>query len=145
MGATTGKVQNCRAASPAGRRRRGFTLIEAAITTVIVGIGTVGLLQLLAAGTVSNAECSELMVGLHLANDVREMSRGLKFSDPTTPTHWGLETGETTAAHWDDVDDLDGRTISPPIDARRQSLTRYAQWKQKVKVETVLPNQVSAT
>src|SRR5215210_3842972 len=32
-------------------RRRGFTLIEAAIVTVIIGLGCVSMLELLAAGT----------------------------------------------------------------------------------------------
>ena len=151
MGATTGKHWTAATAAVAGlprargRGRRGFTLIESAITMVIVGVGTLSLLQLLAAGTVSNSECSELMVGLHLANDIREMSRGMKFADPTTPTHWGLESGETAVAHWDDVDDLDGQTIWPPVDARKQTLNRYARWKQRVTVETVMPGDVATT
>ena len=41
-------------------RSRGFTLIEAAIVTAIVGIGIVGVLELLAAGSMSNAESTKL-------------------------------------------------------------------------------------
>ena len=103
-------------------RRAAFTLIECALTLVIIGVGTVGMLQFMAAGTMSNAESSELLTGLNLANHVREMSRGLKFADPTTPTTWGAEAAETTATY-DDIDDLDGKSFSPPLDARRQSLS----------------------
>jgi hypothetical protein len=119
--------------------------MEAALTTVIVGIGTLAVLQLLAAGTVSNAESAELMTALHLGNDVREMSRGLKFQDPQTPTGWGAEAGESGPALWDDVDDMDNQTISPPIDARRQPLARYASWTQRIAVDTVLPGNVTQT
>ena len=124
--------------------RGGFTLVEAAIVTVIVGVGTVAVLQLLTSGTMSNAESAELTTGLNMANDIKEMSRGLAFADPTTPTHWGAETGETTISAYDDVDDLDGVSFSPPIDARRQTLSAYTRWKQSITVETVLPSQISS-
>jgi len=41
-----------------GRRgaRRGFTLIEAALVTIIVGVAGVATMELLAAGTVANGE-----------------------------------------------------------------------------------------
>ncbi|MEO6436739.1 MAG: prepilin-type N-terminal cleavage/methylation domain-containing protein [Tepidisphaeraceae bacterium] len=133
----------CTFPAPARSPRRGFTLIEAAIVTVIVGIGTVGLLELLASGTMSNAESSELTTALNLANDVREMSRSLAFADPTTPTTWGAESGESSAATYDDLDDLDGVSFNPPIDARRQSLSNYTRWTQSVTVQTVQPNQLT--
>ena len=125
--------------------RGGFTLIEAAIVTVIVGVGTVAVLQLMAAGTMSNAESSELTTGLNLANDIKEMSRGLAFADPTTPAVWGVNAGESSVATYDDIDDLDGVTFSPPIDARRQSLSSYTNWKQTVTVETVNPASIGSS
>ena len=125
-----------------GSGRGGFTLIECALTMVIIGVGTVGMLQLMAAGTMSNAESSEMLTGLNLANHIREMSRGMKFADPTTPSNWGSESGEATATY-DDLDDLDAKTFQPPIDARRQSLSDYSSWKQVVTVETMNPSSIS--
>ena len=119
-------------------RRRGFTLIEAALVTSIIGFGVMSMLTLLASGTAANNQATELTMGLNLAKNIREMSLGLQFADPTTPAHWGPETGETLATY-DDVDDLDGRTFSPPIDARRQTLSNYSGWAQQVTVETVDP------
>ena len=55
------------------RRNRGFTLIEAAMTTVIIGVGFVAMLQLLATGTASNIEGAQTTTGINLAKNVREM------------------------------------------------------------------------
>lgn len=126
-------------------RRRGFTLIEAAMVTAIIGIGVVAMLQLLATGTIANSSGTELTTGLNLAKGIREMALGLKFTDPQTPTSWGPETGETLASY-DDLDDLRNAVFSPPIDARRQSLgNNYSGWEQRVTVQSVDPDLLTAT
>jgi len=124
-----------------GGGRRGFTLIEAALVTCLIGFGVVSILQLLAAGTMSNVEAMELTTGLTLANNVREMMQSLSFTDPVQATHWGPETGETLATY-NDVDDFDGATFSPPLDARRQSLSGFSAWTQHVDVYTCDPNRL---
>jgi Tfp pilus assembly protein PilV len=58
------------------RRSGGFTLIEAAIVTAIVGIGIVGLLELLAAGSMANINSKQLTTAVFLANNVNEMMQG---------------------------------------------------------------------
>ncbi|MGE5610210.1 MAG: type IV pilus modification PilV family protein [Bacillota bacterium] len=128
--------------------RRGFTLLEAALVTCIVGVGITSLLQLMAAGTVCNTTGTELTTGLNLAKNIREMTLGLAFADPTSvnrwdpsvPPHWGPESDEPTVQSYDDVDDLDGASFNPPIDARRQSLTEFANWTQSIKVTSVDPD-----
>ena len=136
--------------------RRGFTLIEAAMVTVIIGVGVVAMLQLLAAGTVSNSEGTELTTAINLANNIREMSLGLAYYDPDAPTTW--DTKEATIKAYDNIMDLDGATdtwnlasdpangfqvFSPPIDVRRDAISNYPGWAQWVKVETVSANSVS--
>ena len=119
-----------------GQRRTGFTLIEAALVTVIIGIGVLAMLQLLAAGTASNSAGAEMTTALNLAKGIRELSTGLAFADDNQPTHWGHEAGETIGTY-DDLDDLDGKTFNPPIDALRITLADYAAWEQRVTVESV--------
>ncbi len=122
--------------SPArsSRKRRGFTLIEAAITTVIIGVGCVSMLELLGAGTLANNAGAELTTAMNLAGNVRECMTGVAYTDPVNPTHWGAEAGETTATY-NDLDDFDGKTFSPPLDARRQSLgSNFDNWSQSVTV-----------
>lgn len=134
--------------TPPRNVRRGFTLLEAALVTCIVGVGITALLQLMAAGTVSNTTGTELTTGMMLARNVREMTLGLAFADPgsvnrwdpLTPPHWGPESDEPTIQNYDDVDDLDGAGFTPPIDARRQSLTEYANWNQSIKVISLDPD-----
>jgi prepilin-type N-terminal cleavage/methylation domain-containing protein len=119
--------------------RRGFTLIEASLVTAIIGIGVVAMLQLLAAGTMTNSEGTELTTGLNLAKNIRELSLGLRFADSDNPTHWGNESGETLSSY-DDIDDLTGKSYSPPIDARRQALSDYTNWQQSITVQSVDPD-----
>lgn len=139
--------------------RRGFTLIEAAMVTVIIGVGVVSMLQLLAAGTQSNSEGTELTTSINLANNIREMSLGLAYYDPqanpANPFVWN--TKEASVALYDNIMDLDGATdtwneasdpasgyqqFSPPLDVRRNPIDTYASWAQWVKVETVSPDSV---
>jgi prepilin-type N-terminal cleavage/methylation domain-containing protein len=149
---------------PSARGRRGFTLIEAAIVTVIIGVGVVSMLQLLAAGTVSNSEGTELTTAINLANNVREFSLGLAYYDPDTdmtvnPPKYEWNTKEANVKAYDNIMDLDGPTdtgnqaddpasgyqkFSPPLDVRRDTINTYSGWEQWVKVETVSPNAVTS-
>ncbi len=116
--------------------------METALVTIIVGVGTIGMMELLAAGGMSNRSAADLSVASNLAKNIHEMSLSLAFNDPVTPTHWGLESGETLAT-LNDLDDLDAQTFSPPIDARRQSLSQFSGWSQAVSVHSVDPNKVT--
>ena len=104
------------------------------------------MLELLGAGTLANNEGAELTTAMNLAGNIRECMTGLRYSDATTPTHWGAEAGETSVGLYNDLDDFDGKSFSPPIDARRQSLgATYSTWNQQVKVESVKPDNLQTT
>lgn len=123
-------------------RHRGFTLIEAALVMTIVSVGVLAMLQLLATGSVVSADSITKTTAMNLARNIREMSLNLPCNDPTTPTNWGLEAGETLAT-LDDLDDLHTMTFDPPIDARRQVVGNMPGWKQVVFVNNVDPNKVT--
>src|SRR5687768_8407110 len=53
-------------------RRTGFTLIEAALTTAIIGFGVVSMMGLLATGTTNNKDSAQLTTGLQFARAMRE-------------------------------------------------------------------------
>ena len=122
------------------RRRRGFTLIEAALVTVICGVGTVAVLQLMAAGTVSSRAAYDQTTGMNLVKNIREMTWAMSFCDALNPTHFGRESGETSLPYYDDLDDLNGLTFSPPIDARRKVLTDMQGWEQSIQCHSVSPD-----
>lgn len=116
------------------------------MTTVIIGVGCVAMLRLLGAGTLANNDGAELTTGMNLAGNVRELLTGVAYSDPLYPSHWGVESGETSVSLYDDLDDFDGKSFSPPIDARRQSLgANYSTWAQSVKIETIKPDNLTTT
>lgn len=133
-----------RAATPTLRVRRGFTLMEAALATVIVGTGVLAAAQLFGACATQNIHGAQATVAMMLANNIQETTANLAFSDPQLGrSYYGAEPGETTAT-WDDLDDFDDRTFNPPLDARRQPIAGMAQYSQVVTVRPVYPNQLSS-
>ena len=128
------------------RRRtpRGFTLAEAALTTVIVGLGILSMIELFANCTAQNSAAARMTTAMLLTSHIQEAMAGLPFNDPFTGSgHFGPEAGETLATY-NDVDDFDGARFNPPIDATRQSLPLQQQYTQVVSVMPVYTNQLSA-
>ena len=103
---------------------RGFTLIEAAIVTAIVGIAIVGMLQLMAAGSMANAESAEGTTAVNLANNINEMLKGADYS-----------TLQST---------YDNRTYSPAVDATGGAMSSFSNWEQVVSVKYVDHNRVTS-
>ena len=62
--------------------RRGFTLIETALATVIIGVGVLALVDSQAAFLASNAWSTQTATANYLANEIREMTRRLPKHDP---------------------------------------------------------------
>lgn len=106
------------------RQRRGFTLIEAAMTTVIIGVGVVAMVEAQQAFMRSNNWSSQASTGAFLANEIREMTRFMPKHDPVTGLEvdttggssvlsgWGFEGNESTVDDLDDIDDFDGLAFS---------------------------------
>lgn len=101
--------------------RRGFTLLETALTTVIIGVGVLAVVEAQQAFLQRNSWSTSASTATYLANEIRELSAslprhdrftgGIFFTDPSnsaTFTGWGSESGETTIDDIDDIDDLDG-------------------------------------
>ncbi len=111
-------------------QRRAFTLIEASLATVIVGVGVLASIEAHTSFLQKNAWSTNTSTATFLANEIREMTRrfprhdkfsgGLYFEDPENHTGfqgWGPEANEVlidedTAAilgfDFDDLDDFDG-------------------------------------
>ncbi len=106
------------------RSRRGFTLIESAVVTIIIGVGVVGLVQLLAAGSMANGASTELTTATELANNINEMMQGADYS-----------TLHST---------YDNKTYSPPRDALGDSLSQFSGWTQSIDVQYVDPNLITS-
>ncbi len=126
--------------TPHRRSRRGFTLIEASLTTIIVGTGVLGMMGLFTHCTTQNRVAARLTTGMMLTHNIQECLANLSFFDPETAgTTFGDEAGETLQSY-DDVDDFDGMSFSPPIDSLRQECEDLSKYTQTVSVVPVYGN-----
>lgn len=106
-------------------RRRGFTLLECALVMVIVGVGVVGMVQLLAAGSMANADSAELTTAVNLAGNINEMMQGATYSN--------------VFSAYDNV------TYNPAVDARGTAISGLSNWTQTIDVKYVNVNDVTTT
>ncbi len=103
----------------------GFTLIEAALATVIVGVGILAMVDAQQAFIKTNTWSSHAASGTFLANEIREMTRNLPKHDPVVGlsldddggggsvlSGWGPNAAEFGLVDFDDLDDFDGITFS---------------------------------
>ena len=139
------------------RRRRagGFTLIEAALTTVIISTGVLAILAAQQAFHKKNDWAQRSGTALLLANELRELTMVLPKHDPFTgKDNFGPEENETSLADYDDVDDFagpvttgigQGLTFQPPINALRQTIPDMDKWSQHIDVASVLKDNISST
>ncbi len=135
-------------------RSAGFTLIEAALTTVIVGTGVLAIVAAQQTYVYKNDWAQRTALGMMLANELRELTLTLPMHDPLTgDSNIGVEAGENSVADFDDLDDFagpivsgygQGLTFSPPINALRQTLNDLEGWSQHIKVESVLPESLDS-
>lgn len=134
----------------AARARRGFTLIETALATVIVGTGVVAIVAAQQAFFRQNEWSTHASTGQRLGNEIRELTLRLPRRDPVTGGEfWGPEAGELSVGDFDDLDDFDGEdgdgmTFSSalgngPISALGEAIPGMAGWSQRVLVENVDP------
>jgi type II secretory pathway pseudopilin PulG len=109
---------------PRHAKARGFTLIEASLATVIIGVGVVAMLELIAAGTRVNVDATQLTTATNLAKNVREYTLKLPYAQ---------------------LAGLNGDSWSPPIDSRGEPLADFDNWTQTVSVSAVDPRDLNKT
>ena len=124
-------------------RPKGFTLIESALTTVIVGFGVSAVMALLGVCTQQNSTGGKMTVAMMLAGNVQETMANLPFNDPIRGrSTFGPDSGETLGTY-NDLDDFDGSVFCPPIDSLRTAVATLGQYTQTVSVTPVDPNRLS--
>jgi hypothetical protein len=136
------------------RSARGFTIIEAALTTVIVGTGILAMVSAQQAYHMKNDWAARTGTAQMLANEIRETTLVLPLHDPVTgDANLGPEANELSVIDWDDVDDFAGTvdaagvgsktTFNPPINGLRFAVADLTNWQQVVTVENVLPDNIN--
>lgn len=126
--------RDVRTATRPTRRPRGFTLLEVALTLIIVGVGVLAMVESQTSLVRKNEYSSLSATGTYLANELRERLRRLPRHDPVTGLRatnpdgtgavvgWGPElysrpspdgagtvaAGELSPGNYNDLDDYDG-------------------------------------
>jgi prepilin-type N-terminal cleavage/methylation domain-containing protein len=114
----------------------GFSLIEVLIAIILVGLAIASLVAANSSFTKANAAGTELSTAEFLVEQIRELTTLLPVIDPNTgDSMFGPE--EAILADYDDLDDFDGASFSPPINADREVLNDFAAFSQQITVENV--------
>ena len=122
-----------------GRRYEGgFSLLEVLIAIILVGIAIASLLAANSTFTKTNAAGTELSTAEFLLEQIKELTVMLPVVDPNLGMlTFGQEADEIILADYDDLDDFDGASFSPPISADRATLNNFAAFSQQVTVENI--------
>ena len=119
------------------RYEGGFSLIEVLIAILLVGLAIASLVTANSAFTKANGAGAELSTAEFLIEQIRELTTLLPVIDPNTGVSTFGPEGAETLADYDDLDDFDGASFSPPIDADRNALNDLAAFSQQITVENV--------
>lgn len=123
------------------RGAAGFSLIEAVMATLIVGVLFVA--AILTVGATGSAQLStaDRARGEQLALDLMNEILQQAYWEPDERPTFGIEGAETTTsrARYDDVDDYNGWTESPPQNKNGTILPGLTGWTRRVAVEWVDP------
>lgn len=132
-------------------RRRGFTLIESALATVIIGTGVLAMIAAQQTFHQQNGWAQRSANAMRLAGEIRELTLNLPTVDPVTGSeYWGAEPNEVVVEDWDDIDDFDDAVFSfdlgnGPITAMRTPFEAMPGWSQRILVSNVDPFDIGVT
>ena len=111
------------------------------IATLLVGMAIAALAVANGSFTIANGAGADLSTAEFLVEQIRELTAGLPVADEdvTTWTTLGPEAGEPNLVDYDDVDDFNGSSFSPPINAGKAVLTDFTAFRQRVTVQFLDP------
>jgi len=117
-------------------KSNGFSLIEAMFAVLLVGLAIAALVGANAAFTRANGAGADISTAEFLLEQIKELTATVAVVDPETETAtFGAEEG--AVGLYDDLDDFDGASFSPPIGIDRTSLTDFGAFTQQVTVQNV--------
>ena len=124
------------------RSRRGISLIEVSISTLLVGLVLVASMRSLGHVVRSRGSTSVDARALALAEQLISEILDHDYEDTGGSPVFGRESGESGGdrADWDDVDDYDGWSSTPPEDRSGNALPNSTNWQRDVTVEFVDPS-----
>ena len=125
--------------------RRGVSLVEVAVATLIMGLLMVGAMRAFRQSIHSSETTADYGRAAWLANDLMAEVLQTGYLEPQDTPQFGLELGESAGdrSAYDDVDDYDDWDSTPPEDSSGAPLANYTAYRRKVIVSHVDPNSLS--
>ena len=90
------------------KRRTGFTLAESLLAVTLLAVGVLAITMPFTAGAQNEQDDVRRMLGAALAQEMMEEVLAKPFNDPDGPSAVGPETGESSRAAFDNIDDYHG-------------------------------------
>lgn len=130
---------------PNGRCDRALSMIEAVISIAIVGVMMVAALNTVAASKLGQRKTGHRGKGALLAQQLMSEILRQSYEEPDDTPEFGRESSESGGdrADYDDVDDYDGWTSSPPEDKDGTEIPDLNGWQRSVEVDWVALNDLN--
>lgn len=121
--------------------RKGISMAETIVSTMIIGFVLVGTLQIVAPLVRSTRVHADRMIAANLANELSEEITTRRFTDPEVDAMdaLGVDDAESPKVRsgFDDIDDYNAWSASPPISLGNGKIDSLAGWTRSVKVAHV--------
>jgi type II secretory pathway pseudopilin PulG len=121
------------------RSKHGLTLVEAVMSCLVVSLLLVAALRAASAASLYQYKTADRARARFLAGQLMTDIMSLSYEDPLVTPLFGLEAGElsTSKGTFDDVDDFNGWTESPPQDRDGNAASELTGWQRSVAVAWV--------
>jgi len=118
--------------------RRAITLAETVISTLLIGFVLVSTLQIVGPMARSNTVHADRLIAANLANELSEEIATKLFIDPNADSQddIGIDADDTITNRrsFDDIDDYNAWTSSPPSISSGSSIINLSGWSRSVTV-----------
>lgn len=126
-------------------RRRGFSLVEVVISTMLVGLVLVTALKCTGSLIMARSNNADRVIANHLAQQLISEICGQPYQDESDSSGFGPEEPTSNRSQFDDVDDYHLWSASPPQDRSGNPLIGRNQWQRSVVIEQVDPKRPDDT
>ena len=130
--------------------KKSFTLTEAIVAIIVLGVGIVGFYALLNLGNRFTEKKIIYAQARHLGKMYLNEILSKSFSDPQNPLSFGREESTSIRDSFDDVDDYDSlwemppRTSSGKVMNGIDTLPDFSRYEVKIFVQQVLPENLDS-
>lgn len=121
----------------------GFTMAEAVISMIIVSVMLAGAMRAVGLSRVYEVRAGDGARGVLLAEELMTEILSLPYEEAEETAKFGRESSESGGdrASYDDIDDYDGWSSSPPEGKSGAALAGFSGWTREVTVEWVDPSE----